>query len=55
MSAAHGELEGIVVQRLAALGFDDDGRTELQAGLEIRRDRVGLYDMHHVFYECPGL
>ena len=52
---AHGKLEWIIVQRLAAAGFHNHRSAELQAGLEVARDRIGLNGVDHVFSQGPRL
>src|SRR5574341_1769211 len=52
---AHRKRERIVVQRLAAAGFDDDRGAELEAGFEVFGDRIGLDYVDHVFLQGPRL
>ena len=54
-SAAHGELERVIVQRLTAVRFDDNGGADLQAGFEIAGNRIGLDDVDHVLDKGPRL
>src|SRR6266699_659546 len=52
---AHGEFEGVAVQRLGAGGGDADGAAELEAGAVVEGDRVRLDDHHLVLLERPRL
>ena len=41
------------MQGFTAARFDNNRRTELQAGCEIFGNRVGLDDVDHVFFQSP--
>lgn len=43
------------MQRFAAAGFDHDGGAELQPGLEVFGNWIGLDDVNHIFFEGPAL